>query len=118
MKLKELKEIVDAKVLYGEFNLEKEVSSFYASDLMSDILATAKESGILITAMVQPQVIRTVQMLDLIAIIFVGGKCPPEETLRLAREAEIPILVTKYSMFETCGKIYMRINETDRKGIL
>ncbi|MGC9064642.1 MAG: hypothetical protein ACP5JL_08205, partial [bacterium] len=76
MKLKELKEIVDAKVLYGEFNLEKEVSSFYASDLMSDILATAKESGILITAMVQPQVIRTVQMLDLIAIIFVGGKCP------------------------------------------
>jgi len=118
MKLAELKEVIEAKVLYGEFDLERETDLFYASDLMSDILATARESGVLITAMVQPQVIRTVQMLDLIAIIFVSGKYPPEETLKLAREVGIPILVTKCSMFETCGRIYLRLNERDRKGIL
>jgi predicted transcriptional regulator len=118
MRLVDLKEIIDARVIYGESNLEREVSSFYASDLMSDILATARESGVLITAMIQPQVIRTAQMLDLIGIVFVSGKCPPDETLKLAKEIEIPILVTKYSMFETCGKIYLKLNEADRKGIL
>jgi predicted transcriptional regulator len=109
MKLKDLEELLSAKVLYGESLLDKDVDYFYASDLMSDILATVKEPGVLITAMVQTQVMRTIQMLDLIGVIFVNGKCPPEDTLRLARSIEIPVLVTRCSMFETCGKIYMSL---------
>lgn len=114
MKLEEVKELLSARVLCGECMLDKDVEHFYASDLMSDILATVKESGILITAMVQPQVVRTTQMLDLIGIIFVNGKVPPEETLSLARCNEILIMTTKYSMFETCGKIYLALNKCER----
>lgn len=114
MKLEEVKELLSAKVLCGESLLDKDVENFYASDLMSDILATVKEPGILITAMIQPQVVRTTQMLDLIGIIFVNGKIPPEETLRLANSNEILIMTTKYSMFETCGKIYIAINRCER----
>lgn len=109
MKLRDLKELLSAKVLCGESSIDREVEYFYASDLMSDILASVKEPGVLITAMVQPQVIRTAQMLDLISIIFVNGKFPPEDTIRLAKSIDIPILVTKYSMFETCGKIYISL---------
>lgn len=109
MKLKDLEELLSAKVLCGETLLDKDVDYFYASDLMSDILATVKEPGVLITAMVQPQVIRTIQMLDLIGVIFVNGKYPPEDTLRLAKSIELPVLVTKYTMFETCGRIYISL---------
>lgn len=109
MRLKDIKELLSANVLCGDALLDKEVDYFYASDLMSDILATVKEPGVLITAMVQPQVIRTVQMLDLIGVVFVNGKYPPEDTLKLAKSIELPVLVTRYSMFETCGKIYISL---------
>jgi predicted transcriptional regulator len=114
MKLEEVKEVLSAKILCGESLLHRDVEHFYASDLMSDILATVKEPGILITAMTQPQVVRTTQMLDLIGIIFVNGKTPPEETLKLARANEILIMTTKYSMFEACGKLYLALNRCER----
>jgi serine kinase of HPr protein (carbohydrate metabolism regulator) len=53
-------------------------------------------------------------MLDLIGIIFVNGKTPPEETLKLARANEILIMTTKYSMFEACGKLYLALNRCER----
>ncbi|MGB9858193.1 MAG: DRTGG domain-containing protein [Dictyoglomaceae bacterium] len=107
MKLEEIKEILNAEVIVGEDELGREIKIAGAADLMSDALALLGEGGaLLLTGLVTPQVIRTAEMLDLSAIVFVRGKMPPQETIELAKKLNIPLLRTKYPMYEACGKLY------------
>ncbi len=73
---------------------------------MSDVLAFAKGGSLLLTGLTNPQVIRTVEMMDIPAILFVRGKMPLKETIDLAKSKGIPLLSTKYILFETCGRLY------------
>ena len=109
MTLKEVRDILSAEVISGDHNLDKEIKYAFAADLLSDVLALGRGSGVLtllITGIVHPQVIYASNIFDLGAIIFVRGKRPTEETLQLAIENQIPLLVTSYIMFETCGLLY------------
>ncbi|MCX7816482.1 MAG: DRTGG domain-containing protein [Syntrophales bacterium] len=106
--LRDVKEILEADVLVGHDQLEKEVSTGFGADLMSDVLAFAKPGSMLLTGLTNPQVVRTADVMDIAAIIFVRGKRPPIETIRLAEELHIPLLATKYILFESCGRLYTR----------
>ena len=106
MTLNEVKEILDAEVLFGRDQLGMEVKTAFGADLMSDVLAFAKSGSLLLTGLTNPQVIRTSDILDIAAIIMVRGKKPAPETIRLAEELNIPILSTKYILFETAGRLY------------
>jgi len=101
-----VKEILNSKVLTGEDMLDKEVLSACGSDLMSDVLAFVKEHTILLTGLTNPHVIRTAEMLDVSAIVFVRGKIPQEEIIEMAIERGIVILTTDYTLYEACGKLY------------
>ncbi len=107
MRLREIKEILSAEIILGEEELNREINLAGATDLMSDALALLGEGGaLLLTGLVTPQVIRTAEMLDLSAIVFVRGKMPPKETIELAKKINIPLLRTKYPMYEACGRLY------------
>jgi predicted transcriptional regulator len=106
--LREVKELLEAEVVVGHDRLDMEVKTAFAADLMSDVLAIAKAGGLLLTGLTNPQIVRTSDVLDIAAIIMVRGKVPLPETVRLAEELEIPILVTKYILFETAGKLYAK----------
>lgn len=106
--LRDVKEILDAEVLVGFDKLDREVSTGFGADLMSDVLAFAKPGAMLLTGLTNPQVVRTADVMDIAAIIFVRGKRPPIETIRLAEELQIPLLATKYILFESCGRLYAR----------
>ncbi|WP_058485118.1 DRTGG domain-containing protein [Defluviitalea phaphyphila] len=108
MKLSEVKEILDAEVLVGEHNLDREVYLACGSDLMSDVLAFVKDKVLLLTGLVNPQVIRTAEMMDIKAIVFVRGKKPSEEILKLAEEKDMIILTTKYPLYISCGLLYSK----------
>lgn len=108
MTLREIKELLDADVLVGESQLDREVATAFGADLMSDVLAFAKPGSLLITGLTNPQVVRTADVLDIAAIIIVRGKKPAPETIRLAEEMGIPILATKYILFETAGRLYSK----------
>jgi predicted transcriptional regulator len=45
-------------------------------------------------------------MLGLSAIIFVRGKEPNDQTVKLAEEREIPLLRTRHSLYESSGRLY------------
>ena len=107
-KLEELKSILCAQVLCGEDSLSIEITSISASDLMSDVLTFAKEGFLLLTGLTNQQVIRTAEMAGIVAICFVRGKVPPEETVILAKEKNIPLLATEFSMYEACGRLHKR----------
>jgi predicted transcriptional regulator len=106
MTLREIADLLDATVLVGENRLDIEVQTAFAADLMSDVLAFAKPGSIMITGLTNPQIVRIASIVDNSAILLVRGKIPPEDTLRLAEELEIPVLSTRYILFETSGRLY------------
>ena len=106
MKIRDMVNLLDAKVLCGEELLDKEVNSAFGCDMMSDVLAFVKEQAVLITGLCNPQVVRTAEMMDMRCIVFVRGKMPPEEVVDLARESGIVILATNERMYASCGKLY------------
>jgi predicted transcriptional regulator len=108
LKLSEIIEILDAEVIVGEEHLDLEVKTAFGADLMSDVLAFAKTGSLLLTGLTNSQVIRTANILDIAAIILVRGKKPATETIKLARELNIPLLTTKYILFETAGRLYAK----------
>jgi len=104
--LSEVREILDADVIVGEDQLGKEVHTAFSADLMSDVLAFAKSGSLLLTGLTNPQVVRTADILEIAAIVLVRGKRPPQETIQLAQDLRIPILTTKYILFETSGRLH------------
>jgi len=107
MKLRELSHLVDGTVLYGEEILDQiEVEYAYGADLMSDVLAFARPGSLLLTGLTNVQIIRTAQMLDIPAVIFVRGKNPQKETVELASRINMPVILVHKSMFETCGILF------------
>ena len=107
MKIREIKDLLDATLLAGEDSLEHEVASACCSDMMSDVLAYVKDQGVLITGLVNPQVIRTANMMDMVCIVFARGKVPTEEMVELARESGIVVMCTKKRAFEASGILYL-----------
>lgn len=106
MTIREIKNLLDADVLFGEDLMELDAEFVFSSDMMSDVLAYAEEQSVLITGLCNPQVVRTAEMLDIVCIIFVRGKAPDGQILDLARERNIVILSTLHHMFTTCGILY------------
>ena len=106
MKIVTIKELLDAKVLCGEENLGKHVYSAFGCDLMSDVLAYVNDQAVLITGLVNPQVIRTALMMDMVCILFVRSKLPSEEMLDLARESGIVVLSTDKTLYTASGILY------------
>ena len=106
MKISKMQELLDAKVLCCEENLGKHVYSAFGCDLMSDVLAYVTDQSVLLTGLVNPQVIRTALMMDMVCIIFVRSKAPNEEMLNLARENGIVMMSTEKTLYNTCGILY------------
>ena len=106
MKISEIASLLDAEILCCEESISHEVHSACGSDMMSDVLAYVKDQAVLITGLVNPQVIRTAEMMDMRCIVFVRNKKPSEEMLCLAKESDIVILATAKRMFEACGLLY------------
>ena len=107
MNIKDIQHLLDAKLLcHGDDNLDKEVTSAFGCDLMSDVLAYVKDQSVLLTGLVNPQVIRTAVMLDMVCVVFVRSKTPTAEILDLAKESGIVVMSTTKTLYESCGIIY------------
>ncbi len=106
MKIGVIKELLNAEVVCGEDQLEREVFSACGSDMMSDVLAYVKDQAVLLTGLVNPQVVRTAEMMDMVCIVFVRSKAPTEEMIRLAKESNLVLMKTQKRMYEACGKLY------------
>ncbi len=109
MKLSYIKTLLDADILTGEENavFEKtEIHTACGCDLMSDVLAFVKDQSLLLTGLINPQVIRTAEMMDIVAICFVRGKVPPQEVIELAKDRGIALITTKLPLYLACGELY------------
>ena len=106
MKLSKIVDVLEAKVLVGDDLLKKDIKTCGASDLMSDILAGLSDGSVLLTGLTTIQVIRTAMVAGVGAVVFVRGKTPPREVIDLAREQQLPLISSPYSMFVSCGRLH------------
>ncbi|MFQ6101268.1 MAG: DRTGG domain-containing protein [Anaerolineae bacterium] len=106
MKLREVVDVIEGQVVSENVDLDQEIRMGCGADLMSDVLAFTHEGTLLMSGLTNPQVVRTAEMTGIKAIVFVRGKIPPQETIALAEQKGIPLLASKYTMFETCGRLY------------
>lgn len=106
MKIQQIKELTKAKIVCGDEYLEKEASSAFASDLMSDVLTLDCNEVLLITGLCNLQTIRTAEMAEVSHILFVRGKKTTPEMIELAEENQMVLMETDHSMFRTVGELY------------
>jgi len=106
MKISTIKELLEADVVCCEEGLSHHVYSACGSDMMSDVLAYVKDQAVLMTGLINSQVIRTAEMMDMNCIVFVRSKMPTDEMVELAKDSGIVLLATKKRMYEACGILY------------
>ncbi|MGD8700944.1 MAG: DRTGG domain-containing protein [Desulfosarcina sp.] len=107
MKISEIKDTLNARVLCGEDQMDAVVLAGGAADLMDDVLAAAAKGCVLLTGMTTDHVIRTAKIVGVEAVVIVRGKTPPDAFVEMAKSFEIPLMVTDYSLFVACGRLYM-----------
>ena len=101
-----IRKLLDAKVLTRPDNLEIEIESVLACDLMSDLLAHPKPGGLLLTGLSSVQMVRALIAADMNAAVVVRGKLPEDRVIQMAEENGITLLVSRTSLFEVCGQLY------------
>ena len=107
MTVEDVRAVLGARVLVGKEHLDREVRTACGSDMMSDVLAFSKDHGVLLTGLVNPQVVRTAEMLDMKCIVFVRGKTPDESILKLAQARDIVVMRSPRRMYDACGLLYL-----------
>ena len=106
MLIKEIIALLDAEVCTEPVDMEINIDSACGSDLMSDVMAFSKENTMMLTGLVNIQVIRTAEMMDMKVVAFVRGKKPTPEMIKLAQEKDIILIKTELPMFSACGILY------------
>ena len=74
--------------------------------MMSDVLAYVKDQGLLLTGLVNEQVVRTAAMMDMKCIVLVRDKEPTAEMIELAQRNGIVMMHSRYRMYEACGLLF------------
>lgn len=110
MKLKKIVERLELEVRSGSDKLDTEVRNGYVSDLMSDVIAHAKERELWITLQTHVNIAAVAGMKGLAGVILVQGREPEQDTVEKAGKEGIPLMVTKMPAFEIAGRLYNILN--------
>ena len=106
MNLTKIIKLASGRLLTQDMDTDIEINGGYGADLMSDVLAFSQPDSVLITGLTNPQVVRTAQMAEFRAIIFVRGKQPQPDTLLVAMQENIPLISSPFGMFELSGRLH------------
>lgn len=106
MLIEDIAKLLDAEVHTENHDKQLDICSACGADLMSDVMAFSKENAMMITGLMNPQVIRTAEMMDMRVVVFVRGKKPQLPVVLLAEEKSIAVLSTFHPMFTACGLLY------------
>jgi len=106
MTIQEAQKAIEAELIDGTGRDDLEIMSACGADLMSDVMAFVKDQVLLMTGLINVQVIRTAILMDIEAICFVRGKRPNQEMTDMAIENGIVLFSTKLPLFLACGKLY------------
>ena len=105
MTIREVAAALGAEILHEEFN-DAALSGAYTSDLLSDVMANAKDGGALITIQAHKNTVAVATLVNISVIIICNSRPIPEDMLAAAKDEGIAVLRTKENQFTVSGKLY------------
>jgi hypothetical protein len=106
MTLGEVAEALKLEICACPEEMGRPVKGGYVSDLLSDVIANAKEGDIWVTLQLHQNIVAVAFLNNLAGIVIVGGRQPDADTVKKSEEQGVPILVTQLCAYEIVGKLY------------
>jgi predicted transcriptional regulator len=106
MKITEIVQKLNLKIVSGQNGLENEATGGYVSDLLSDVIGNAKDGQIWITLQTHQNIIAVASLKDISAVIIVKGAVPEADTVEKSNIENIPLLLTDKDTFNITGRLF------------
>ncbi|MDR2742409.1 MAG: hypothetical protein LBB98_09700 [Treponema sp.] len=110
MTISEAVAVLEAEVIQGELDggtLEDvELTEAYTSDLLSDVMANARDGGALITIQAHKNTVAVATLVNISLIVVCNSRPIPEDMISAAREEGVAIIRTRENQFTVSGKLY------------
>jgi len=110
MTIREAAAALGAEIVQNEFE-DAELSGAYTSDLLSDVMANAKDGGALITIQAHKNTVAVATLVNIAAIIVCNSRPVPEDMLSAAKDEGNAVLLTKENQYTVSGKLYGLLNK-------
>jgi hypothetical protein len=81
-------------------------SSGYTSDLLSCVMAGAKQGGVWITLQSHTNIVAVAALLDLCAVIITENSQPDPATISRSNEEGITLLLSKDRSYQVVGRLW------------
>jgi hypothetical protein len=105
MTISEAAALLGAEIVQGEFE-DRELAGAYTSDLLSDVMANARDGGALITIQAHKNTVAVATLVNISVIVVCNTRPIPEDMIEAARDEGIAILRTGESQFAVSGRLY------------
>jgi hypothetical protein len=99
-----------AQIVQAEFE-DTELSGAYTSDLLSDVMANAKDGGALITIQAHKNTVAVATLVNITCIIICNKRPLPEDMLETAKGEGIAVLLTGENQYTVSGKLWNLLNQ-------
>ena len=109
MTISEAAGALGAEIVQSEFD-DSDLTGAYTSDLLSDVMANAKDGGALITIQAHKNTVAVATLVNISAVIICNSRPIPEDMLAAAKDEEIAVLLTKENQYTVSGKLYGLLN--------
>jgi serine kinase of HPr protein (carbohydrate metabolism regulator) len=110
MTIREAAAALGAEILHDEFE-DSDLTGAYTSDLLSDVMANAKDGGAFITIQAHKNSVAVATLVNISVIIICNSRPIPEDMLAAAKDEGIAVLLTKENQFTVSGKLFNLLNQ-------
>jgi predicted transcriptional regulator len=105
MKIREIAAAINAEICQGEFE-DVELTSAYTSDLLSDVMAHAKDGGALITIQAHKNTVAVAALVNITVIVICNSRPLPDDMLEAAKDEGVAVIRTKENQFTVSGRLW------------
>jgi hypothetical protein len=106
MRLTEIKEKLNLKVLTGSKHLDSDISRGYVSDLMSDVIAHGRDGDIWVTYQTHVNVVAIALMKKMAGVILIQNRELIPAAAEKAEKEGLVVFSSNKSAFELVGRLY------------
>ena len=105
MTIREAAGALGAEIVQNEFE-DTDLCGAYTSDLLSDVMANAREGGALITIQAHKNTVAVATLVNITVIVICNSRPVPQDMLAAAKDEGIAVLLTRENQFTVSGKLY------------
>lgn len=109
--LKDFLDKVKAEMLTPDIDTSAiNITNGYVSDMLSDVMGTAKEGQVWITIMRHMNTVAVASMTSIPCVLFAKGLKPDAAVIERAIQEEVCLAVSELQVFELAGILYRLLN--------